>query len=349
MTTTKNVPKPQSPDSTTTSSADLPVRPRRLRRTASIREMVRENVVQPANLILPLFVIPEGRPPREIGAMPGVFQNSVEGAVEECRRAWRAGIRGALLFGLPETKDAIGSSSWDPEGPVQTAIAAIRAEVPGMTTIADVCMCEYTDHGHCGVIVEKGGVSDVANDETLELLAKQAVSYARAGVDFVAPSDMMDGRVGRIRAELDASGFSDVGIISYAAKYASGFYGPFREAAESTPQFGDRRTYQMDPSNGREAIREMEIDYAEGADMIMVKPALPYLDIIRAARDRFDVPIVAYNVSGEYSMVKAAAERGWIDGERVADEILTSIRRAGADLIITYHALEFAERYAAKR
>jgi porphobilinogen synthase len=210
-------------------------------------------------------------------------------------------------------------------------------------------MCEYTDHGHCGVIVERDGVSDVANDETLELLAKQAVSYARAGVDFVAPSDMMDGRVGRIRTELDASGFSDVGIISYAAKYASGFYGPFREAAESTPQFGDRRTYQMDPSNGREAIREMEIDYAEGADMIMVKPALPYLDIIRAARERFDVPIVAYNVSGEYSMVKAAADRGWIDGERVADEILTSIRRAGADLIITYHALEFAERYAARR
>jgi porphobilinogen synthase len=252
------------------------------------------------------------------------------------------------MFGLPDTKDAIGSSSWDPEGPVQLATRAIRKEVPGMVLIADVCMCEYTDHGHCGVIVEKRGVKDVSNDETLELLAKQALSYAEAGVDIVAPSDMMDGRVAAIRNELDANGFTEIPVLSYAAKYASGFYGPFREAAESAPQFGDRRTYQMDPANGREAMREMEIDFEEGADMLMVKPALAYLDVIRAARERFDLPIVAYNVSGEYSMVKAAAERGWIDGARVTDEILTAIKRAGADLIITYHALDFAERYGAR-
>jgi porphobilinogen synthase len=348
MKTTTKTGRPATQDRTAVTQADLLVRPRRLRRTEALREMVRETVVRPADLVLPLFVIPESRPRTEIKAMPGVFQNSIEGAVEECRQGWRLGIRSALLFGLPETKDAIGSSSWDPEGAVQRAIRAIRKEVPGMTLIADVCMCEYTDHGHCGVIVEKRGMKDVANDETLELLAKQALSYAEAGVDIVAPSDMMDGRVAAIRNELDANGFTEIPILSYAAKYASGFYGPFREAAESAPQFGDRRTYQMDPANSREAMREMELDFDEGADMLMVKPALSYLDVIHAARERFDVPIVAYNVSGEYSMVKAAAERGWIDGPRVTDEILTSIKRAGADLIITYHALDFAQRHAAK-
>jgi len=276
--------------------------------------------------------------------MPGIFQNRVSDAVAECSRAWDVGIRAALLFGLPESKDVFGSASWDPAGPVQRALKEIRASVPDMTLIADVCLCEYTDHGHCGVIVEKNGRKDVANDETVELLAKQSVSFARAGADFVAPSDMMDGRVSAIRRELDANELSDVGIIAYSAKFASGFYGPFREAAESAPQFGDRRTYQMDPANAREAMREIDLDVREGADMVMVKPALSYLDLIRAARERCDVPIVAYNVSGEYAMVKAAAERGWIDGTRVMEEILTSIKRAGADLIVTYFALEYAEK-----
>jgi porphobilinogen synthase len=245
---------------------------------------------------------------------------------------------------LPEYKDAIGSASWDPTGPVQSAIEAIKRAVPQITVMADVCLCEYTDHGHCGVIVDHDGVKDVDNDQTLPLLAKQAVSFAAAGADFVAPSDMMDGRVGAIREALDDASLTEIGIMAYSAKYASGFYGPFREAAESAPQFGDRRSYQMDPANIREAIREMELDVEEGADMIMVKPALSYLDVISAARDNFDLPVAAYNVSGEYSMVKAAAERGWIDGTRVMNEILTSIKRAGADLIITYHALEFASQ-----
>jgi porphobilinogen synthase len=300
--------------------------------------MVRETIVRPEDLIYPLFVVPDSRPRVEIKSMPGVFQNRVPDVVEECRRAYDAGIRAVLLFGLPEWKDATGSSSWDPAGPVQSAIGAIKRAVPRLSVIADVCLCEYTDHGHCGVIVN----GEVDNDQTLPLLAKQAVSYANAGADFVAPSDMMDGRVGAIRRALDDNGFTETGLIAYSAKFASGFYGPFREAAESAPQFGDRRSYQMDPSNVREAIREIELDIEEGADMIMVKPALSYLDVIRVARDRFDLPVVAYNVSGEYSMVKAAAERGWIDGPRVMNEILTSIKRAGADLIITYHALEFA-------
>jgi porphobilinogen synthase len=252
------------------------------------------------------------------------------------------GIRAVLLFGLPESKDGIGSSSWDPSGPVQSAIEAIKRHVPELAVIADVCLCEYTDHGHCGVIVERDGVKDVDNDQTLPLLMKQAISFAAAGADFVAPSDMMDGRIGAIRRALDERSMPEVGIMAYSAKFASGFYGPFREAAESAPQFGDRRTYQMDPANGREAQREIELDVAEGADIVMVKPALSYLDVIRQARDRFPLPIAAYNVSGEYSMVKAAAERGWIDGPRVMNEILTSIKRAGADLIITYHAMEFA-------
>jgi porphobilinogen synthase len=329
-------------DLTTTATGAMINRPRRLRRTESIRGLVRETIVRAEDLIYPLFVVPNTRPRVEIGSMPGVFQMRVREAAEEARRAFDAGIRAVLLFGLPEYKDAIGSASWDPTGPVQSAIEAIRRAVPEMTIIADVCLCEYTDHGHCGVIVDRNGTKDVDNDETLPLLMKQALSFAAAGADFVAPSDMMDGRIGAIRRALDGRSLTDVGIIAYSAKFASGFYGPFREAAESTPQFGDRRTYQMDPANGREALREIDLDVAEGADMVMVKPALSYLDIIRGARDRVGLPVVAYNVSGEYSMVKAAAERGWIDGNRVMNEVLTSIKRAGADLIITYFAMEFA-------
>lgn len=330
---------------TTTYQAALEIRPRRLRRTEAIRALVRETIVRPEDLIYPLFVVPNSRAKTEIGAMPGVFQMRVREAIEEAQRAYDAGIRSVLLFGLPEYKDAIGSSSWDPAGPVQQAIEGIKRHVPDMAVMADVCLCEYTDHGHCGVIVDRNGVKDVDNDQTLPLLMKQAISFAAAGADFVAPSDMMDGRVGAIRQALDERSMSEVGIVAYSAKFASGFYGPFREAAESTPQFGDRRTYQMDPANSREAFREMAMDVEEGADMIMVKPALSYLDIIREGRNSFALPIVAYNVSGEYSMVKAAAEKGWIDGPRVMNEILTSIKRAGADLIITYHAMEFAQSY----
>jgi len=325
-----------------TTKSGVTRRPRRLRRTESIRSLVRETVVRPEDLIYPLFIVPPSRARAEIGSMPGVFQLRVREAVDEARKAFDAGIRAVLLFGLPEKKDGIGSSSWDPSGPVQSAIEGIKRHVPEMTVIADVCLCEYTDHGHCGVIVDHDGVKDVDNDQTLPLLMKQAVSFAGAGADFVAPSDMMDGRVAAIRRALDERAMPEVGVMAYSAKFASGFYGPFREAAESAPQFGDRRTYQMDPANGREALREIALDVEEGADIIMVKPALAYLDVIRQARDAFPLPIAAYNVSGEYSMVKAAAERGWIDGPRVMNEILTSIKRAGADLIITYHALEFA-------
>src|SRR5512140_191911 len=325
--------------------ASLTHRPRRLRRSEGIRALVRETIVRPDDLIYPLFVVPSTRPRVEIGSMPGVWQLRVREVVDEAKRAADKGIRAVLLFGIPEYKDAIGSSSWDPSGPVQAATEAIKRAVPEMTVMTDVCMCEYTDHGHCGVIVEHNGVKDVDNDQTLALLVKQSVSFAAAGADFVAPSDMMDGRIGAIRQALDGRGMTDIGIMAYSAKFASGFYGPFREAAESAPQFGDRRTYQMDPANGREAVREMQLDFEEGADMIMVKPALSYLDVIRSARDNFPLPIAAYNVSGEYSMVKAAAERGWTDGPRVMNEILTSIKRAGADLIITYHAVEFAETY----
>ena len=336
MRTTKTKPFPNT--ELTTETANLTRRPRRLRRSEAIRSLVRETVVRAEDLIYPLFVVPDSRPRTEIRSMPGVWQNRVRDVVEETRRAWDNGIRAVLLFGLPEYKDEIGSASWDPSGPVQAAIEGVKRAVPEMTVMADVCLCEYTDHGHCGVI-ESG---DVHNDATLPLLARQAVSFASAGADFVAPSDMMDGRVAAIRRALDEEKMTGVGIMAYSAKFASGFYGPFREAAESAPQFGDRRTYQMDPANVREAIREIELDLEEGADMVMVKPALSYLDVIRAARDRFDVPIAAYNVSGEYAMVKAAAERGWIDGTRVMNEILTSIKRAGADLIITYFAVEFA-------
>ncbi|HEY0157337.1 MAG TPA: porphobilinogen synthase [Thermoanaerobaculia bacterium] len=334
-----------SPTDTAAARAALVRRPRRLRRTEGIRSLVRETVVRPEDLIYPLFVVPNSRPTAAIGSMPGVSQMRVRDAVDAARRAYDAGIRAVLLFGLPERKDAIGSSSWDPAGPVQSAIEGIKRAIPDMAVLADVCLCEYTDHGHCGVIVDRNGVKDVDNDQTLPLLMKQAISFAAAGADFVAPSDMMDGRIGAIRHALDERGLSEVGIVAYSAKFASGFYGPFREAAESAPQFGDRRTYQMDPANAREALREIELDVLEGADVVMVKPALSYLDVIRQARDTFPLPICAYNVSGEYSMVKAAAERGWIDGPRVTNEILTSIKRAGADLIITYHAMEFAEAY----
>lgn len=341
MTTTTTLNDPL----TRTSTRSLTNRPRRLRRTESIRSLVRETVVRPEDLIYPLFVVPQSRETAPIGSMPGVLQMRVRDAVEAAQRAFDAGVRAVLLFGLPESKDGIGSSSWDPSGPVQSAIEAIKRHVPEMAVIADVCLCEYTDHGHCGVIVDRDGVKDVDNDQTLPLLMKQAISFAAAGADFVAPSDMMDGRIGAIRRALDERSMPEVGIMAYSAKFASGFYGPFREAAESAPQFGDRRTYQMDPANGREALREVALDVEEGADIVMVKPALAYLDVIRQARDRFPLPIAAYNVSGEYSMVKAAAERGWIDGPRVMNEILTSIKRAGADLIITYHAMEFAAGY----
>ena len=342
--TTTLYPKSEDPKSDVRAARGtaLTRRPRRLRRTEGIRSLVRETVVHPEDLIYPLFVVPSSRARAEIGSMPGVFQLRVREAVDEAKRAYDAGVRAVLLFGLPERKDGIGSPSWDPSGPVQSTIEGIKRAVPGLTVMADVCLCEYTDHGHCGVIVEHDGVKDVDNDQTLPLLMKQALSFAGAGADFVAPSDMMDGRVAAIRRALDERSLSDVGIMAYSAKFASGFYGPFREAAESAPQFGDRRTYQMDPANAREAHREIELDVEEGADIVMVKPALAYLDIIRQARDSFPLPIAAYNVSGEYSMVKAAAERGWIDGPRVMNEILTGIKRAGADLIITYHALEFA-------
>jgi len=300
--------------------------------------MVRETRLSREDLILPLFVVPGSGIEREVGSMPGVFQQSVDRATDLAVRARDLGIPAVLLFGLPENKDARGSESAREDGPVQNLVRAIKSIAPDICVITDVCLCEYTDHGHCGVI-ENG---DVANDPTLELLAAEALSHARAGADIVAPSDMMDGRVGRIRRALDGDGLVDVAILSYAAKYCSGFYGPFREAADSAPQFGDRRGYQMDPGNAAEAMREIQADLDEGADMIMVKPALPYLDIVRRARERFDCPLVAYQVSGEYAMIKAAGRAGWIDETRVVDETLTSIRRAGADLVITYFALDVA-------
>jgi porphobilinogen synthase len=340
------MPKAMNHQRSEMSPMDLPVRPRRLRRTASIREMVRETRLTASNLILPLFVVPDSRPRVEISSMPGVWQDRVEDVVRTASEAYELGIRGVLLFGIPETKDARGSSSLDPEGPVQSAIRRLSAEIPDLVTIADVCLCEYTDHGHCGIVADGPHGIDVVNDESVELLVRQSLSFAEAGADFVAPSDMMDGRVGAIREGLDSEGYQSTGIIAYSAKYASAFYGPFREAAESAPKVGDRRSYQMDPANFREALREIELDLDEGADMVMVKPALAYLDVIAEARALADVPVVAYHVSGEYSMIKAAAERGWIDEERAADEVLTSIRRAGADLIITYFAIDWARRQA---
>lgn len=309
-------------------------RMRRLRRTEQLRRMVRETILGPDDFLYPLFVT-HGRGIREqVSSMPGVFHLSVDQLAREVRDVSNLDIPGVVLFGLPARKDETGSEAYDPYGIVQQAIRAIKDTVPELVVVTDVCLCEYTSHGHCGLVQD----GYVHNDATLELLARTAVSHAEAGADVVAPSDMMDGRVGAIRSALDAAGFTDTAIMAYSAKFASGFYGPFREAAQSAPQFGDRRGYQMDPPNGREALREIALDIQEGADMVMVKPALAYLDLIRAARERFDHPLVAYNVSGEYAMVKAAAMNGWLDERQVVLEVLTAIKRAGADLIISYHA-----------
>ncbi|MCY4390230.1 MAG: porphobilinogen synthase [Desulfurellaceae bacterium] len=313
-------------------------RPRRLRRTENLRRMTRETHVRVDDLLMPLFIVPGTRVENPIGSMPGIAQLSVDRAVEECKQIRDLGIPGVILFGIPDEKDAGGSDAYNDNGIIQRALRALKEEVPGLTLITDVCLCEYTDHGHCGLV--KG--NDVDNDATLELLVKESLSHVRAGADMVAPSDMMDGRVGAIRQALDQQGFPHIPIMAYAAKFASGFYGPFREAAESTPQFGDRRSYQMDPANGDEAIREVALDIEEGADMVMVKPALPYLDIIRRVKEKFDCPLAAYNVSGEYAMLKAAALNGWLDEERVMLEALTSIKRAGADIILTYFAKDAA-------
>ena len=315
---------------------------RRLRATEGLRTLVRETRLEPSQFILPLFACPGEGVRREIGSMPGNYQLSIDELAKECAKAHALGIGGVILFGIPETKDESASGAYDEHGIVQESIRAIKREVPALLVVTDVCNCEYTSHGHCGKIVN----NDVNNDATLEWLAAAAVSHARAGADVVAPSDMMDGRVGAIRKALDRSGFENTPILSYAAKYASVFYGPFREAAESAPQFGDRRSYQMDPANGREALREIELDLEEGADMIMVKPAMPYLDIIRQARDRFPVPLGAYQVSGEFSMIMAAARNGWLDLDRAIIESLTCIRRAGADFILTYFAPQAAKLLA---
>ncbi|MEW6054148.1 MAG: porphobilinogen synthase [Nitrospirota bacterium] len=314
-------------------------RPRRLRKNPAIRRMVRETSLSPDNFIYPLFVTFGKGVKKEISSMPGCFQESVDRVVRHAREVHSLGIPSVLLFGIPEYKDETGSGAYDEHGVVQRAVRAIKDKIPDLYVITDVCMCEYTSHGHCGII-ESG---DVRNDPTLELLAKEAVSHARAGADMVAPSDMMDGRVEAIRIALDEEGMPEIPIMSYAAKYASAFYGPFREAAESAPQFGDRRSYQMDPANRREALKEVALDIEEGADIVMVKPALSYLDVISDVRNTFDIPVAAYNVSGEYSLVKAAGRLGWIDEQRVMMEILTSIRRAGADLILTYFAKEAAK------
>jgi len=307
---------------------------RRLRTTGRLRDLVRETRLDPAQFILPLFACPGEGVRREIGAMPGNYQLSVDELVKECAEVQSLGIGGVMLFGLPERKDEIASGAYDDDGIVQRAIRALRRELPELLIVTDVCNCEYTSHGHCGLIKD----GDVDNDPTLQWLAKTALSHARAGADIVAPSDMMDGRVGAIRQALDANGYEKTPILAYAAKFASAFYGPFREAAESAPQFGDRRSYQMDPANGREAMREIELDLEEGADMIMVKPAMPYLDLICQARERFDIPIAAYQVSGEFSMIMAAARNGWIEQDRAMMESLTSIARAGAGIILTYFA-----------
>jgi porphobilinogen synthase len=313
-------------------------RPRRLRRTEALRGFVRETRLTTSGLVYPMFACPGTKIRTEVTSMPGVYQQSVDQIVEECREVADLGIPAVILFGLPEHKDELGSEAHDANGAVQRSVEAIRKAKIDLLIITDVCLCEYTSHGHCGVI--KG--DEVLNDPSVALLADAALSHARAGADIVAPSDMMDGRVGAIRQKLDENGFENVAILSYAAKYCSAFFGPFREAAQSAPQFGDRRSYQMDPANAREALREVALDLEEGADMIMVKPALPYLDVIQRVRERFDVPVAAYNVSGEYAMVKAAAQRGWLDEKRVVLEILTGIQRAGAEIILTYHAKDVA-------
>jgi len=315
-------------------------RMRRLRASEALRRMVRETRLSRDQLVMPLFVRHGGGAPEPIASMPGCARHTIESLVEEARSVAAVGVPAVILFGLPSRKDPQGSEAYDPEGIVPRAIRALKREVPGLLVWADVCLCEYTDHGHCGV-VEKG---EVRNDATLPLLARAATVYADAGADVVAPSDMMDGRVAAVRASLDASGHAETPIVSYAAKYASAFYGPFREAAGSAPAFGDRRGYQMDPANADEALREVALDLEEGADVVMVKPALAYLDVIRRVKDRFGVPVAAYHVSGEYAMIRAAAANGWIDGDRAALEVLTAIRRAGADIILTYFAKEIAPR-----
>jgi porphobilinogen synthase len=317
-------------------------RPRRLRRTETIRALVRETRLSPDDFIYPLFVCEGEGVRREIGSMPGAFNLSIDELVKEVEGAFSVGVRSVMIFGVPDQKDSVGTQAYAEDGITQRAIRALKREVKNAVIIADNCLCEYTDHGHCGVIKD----GEVLNDPSVELLARTAVSQAEAGADIIAPSNMMDGFVVAIREELDQAGFEHIPIMSYAVKYASGFYGPFREAAQSAPQFGDRRGYQMDPANAREAMREAELDFQQGADMLMVKPALPYLDIIRAVRERFDLPIAAYQVSGEYAMIKAAARLGWIDEERVALESLTSIKRAGADIILTYFARQLANRLA---
>jgi porphobilinogen synthase len=322
----------------TTSRLALPRRPRRLRRSEAIRSLVRETRLTPDCFIYPLFVCEGEGVRREVGSMPGVFQLSVDEAVKEAAAARAEGVPGVLLFGLPASKDEVGSLAADPDAPVQSAVRALKRELPDMLVMTDVCLCEYTSHGHCGILDGE----EILNDVTVFHLAQAALSHAVAGADFVAPSDMMDGRVAAIRQSLDEHGFVNTGIVSYAAKYCSGFYGPFREAADSTPQFGDRRSHQMDPANVDEALREVEIDLAEGADNVMVNPAVAYLDVISRVKQRLGQPTAAYNVSGEYAMIKAAAQRGWIDEPRVMMETLTSIRRAGADIVITYYAREAA-------
>ena len=311
---------------------------RRLRKTPQLRALVRETSLEPDDFILPLFVRPGESVRRPVTSMPGVSQLSIDVLVKECRAAFGDGISSVLLFGIPGKKDAVGSEAYDEDGIIPRAVRAIKSEVSGLIVITDICMCEYTDHGHCGVIRD----GDVDNDLTLDLLARSSLAHARAGADIIAPSDMMDGRIGSIRKALDDGGFTNIPIMAYAAKFASGFYGPFRDAAESPPKFGDRRSYQMDPANGREAMREIELDIDEGADIVMVKPALPYLDIIREARNRFDVPLAAYQVSGEYSMIHAASQNGWLDLETVMMESLIAIKRDGADMILTYFAREAA-------
>lgn len=311
-------------------------RPRRLRRTASLRALVRETRLAREDLILPLFACPGQNVRREIASMPGVHNLSVDEIAKEAAAAYDLGVTGVILFGLPENKDETATGAYADKGIVQQAVRAVRHSVPEMIVITDTCLCEYTSHGHCGVVRN----NEVLNDESLELLARTALSQAEAGADIVAPSAMMDGQVGAIREALDGAGFENVAIMSYAVKFASAFYGPFREAADSAPAFGDRRAYQMDSANAREAIREAELDYSEGADILMVKPATVYLDILKTVRERFDLPLAAYHVSGEYSMIKAAAQRGWIDEQRVMMETLTSIKRAGADIILTYFARE---------
>ena len=314
-------------------------RPRRLRGNAAWRQMVRETDLDPARMVLPLFVVPGEGVREPVVSMPGVEQRSVDGTVELAREAAAAGVGGVILFGIPESKDPQGTAAWDPDGPVPSALRALRREVPDLLLWADVCLCEYTDHGHCGLLTPDG---EVDNDASLPLLSRAAMAYADAGAHAVAPSDMMDGRIGRIRTDLDTQGHQEVVVVSYAVKYASAFYGPFRDAAHSAPSFGDRRAYQMDPRNGREALREARLDEEEGADILMVKPAGPYLDVIRDVRAISDLPLAAYQVSGEYAAVMGAVGNGWLDEERVALESLTGIRRAGADIMITYWALKAA-------